>query len=48
MVEIEFNLNQVITYIQAKLDDAFQDVINKFMQKSLIEPDSVNFFQMVK
>ena len=43
MVEIEFNFNQAITIIQAKLDDPFQDVINKFMQKSLLEPGSVNF-----
>ena len=43
MVEIEFNFNQAITNIQAKLDDPFQDVINKFMQKSLLQPGSVNF-----
>ena len=43
MVEIEFNFNQVIINIQAKLDDPFEDVINKFMQKSLLEPGSVNF-----
>ena len=43
MVEIEFNFNQAITNIQAKLDDPFKDVINKFMQKSLLEPGSVNF-----
>ena len=43
MVEIEFNFNQMITNIQAKLDVPFQDVINKFMQKSLLEPGSVNF-----
>ena len=43
MVEIEFNFNQVITNVQAKLDDPFQDVINKFMQKSLLDPGSVNF-----
>ena len=43
MVEIEFNFNQAITNIQAKLDDKFQDVINKFMQKSLLQTGSVNF-----
>ena len=43
MVEIEFNYNQVITNIQVKLDDPFRDVINKFMQKSSLEPGSVNF-----
>ena len=40
MVEIEFDFNQVITYIQAKLDDPFQDVINKFIQKSSLKTDS--------
>ena len=43
MVEVEFNFNQAITNIQAKLDDPFQDVIDKFMQKSLLQPGSVNF-----
>ena len=43
MVEIEFNFNQAITNIQAKLDDQFQDVINKFMQKSSLQPGSFNF-----
>ena len=43
MVEIEFNFNQAITNIQAKLDDPFQDVINSFMQKSLLQQGSVNF-----
>ena len=43
MVEIKFDFNQAITNIQAKLDDPFKDVIGKFMQKSLLEPGSVNF-----
>ena len=43
MVEIEFNFNQAITNIQAKLDDPFRDVIDKFLQKSLLQPGSVNF-----
>ena len=30
MIEIEFNYNQEIIVIQAKLDDLFKDVINKF------------------
>ena len=42
MVEIEFDFNKAITNIQAKLDDPFKDVINKF-KKSLLEPGSVNF-----
>ena len=31
MVEIEFDFNQVITNIQAKLDDPFKVVINKYI-----------------
>ena len=43
MVEIEFDFNQVKTNIQAKLNDPFQYVINKFMQKSLLQSGSVSF-----
>ena len=43
MIEIEFDYFQVITKIQANLDDKFQDIINKFIQKSLLAPKSVNF-----
>ena len=43
MIEIEFNHDQVITNIQAKIEDPFQDVINKYLQKSSLEPGSVNF-----
>ena len=32
MVEIEFDFNQVMTNIQAKLDDPFQDAINKLLE----------------
>ena len=43
MIDIEFNYNQVIISIQANLDESFQSVINKYMQKSLLNPDSVCF-----
>ena len=43
MVEIEFNYNQRITVIQAKLDEPFQNLINKFFQKSLLQPGAVYF-----
>ena len=43
MVEIEFNYNQIITNIQTTIDGPFQNVINKFLQKSSLEPGSVNF-----
>ena len=48
MVEVEFDLNQAITVIQAKLDEPFQVVIDKFIQKTLIEPNSVYFIANAK
>ena len=44
MVEIEFDNNQVITMIQANVEDLFKDVINKYLAKSLISPENVSFF----
>ena len=43
MVEIEFNYNQMITVIQADFADTFQDVINKYAQKTLIDPKTIYF-----
>ena len=43
MVEIEFNYNQRITVIQATLDEPFENLIDKFFQKSLLQPRSVYF-----
>ena len=43
MVEIEFNYNQMITVIQADFADTFQDVINKYAQKTLIDPKTTYF-----
>ena len=44
MIDIEFNYNQIITVVQARLNDIFQDVINKYVQKSLLDPKSIFFF----
>ena len=38
-----FNYKGKITMIQAELDELFQIVIDKFLQKSLLEPNSVCF-----
>ena len=43
MVTIEFSYNQNITIIQAKFTDLFQDVLDKFYQKTTIPPNSVYF-----
>ena len=48
MVDVVFDLNQAITVIQAKLDDPFQVVIDKFIQKTLIDPNSVYFMVNAK
>ena len=43
MIQIEFNCNQDIVVIQANLADKFQDVINRYIQKSLLDPTSLYF-----
>ena len=43
MVDIDFDLNQSHTMIQANLTDQFQDVINKYLGKTLLKPESVAF-----
>ena len=52
MVEIEFNLNQVPTVIQTKLDDLFKVAINKFTQKNIdrikSNTNKIHFFSSEK
>ena len=43
MITIEFNFNQRITIIKAKLSDPFQIPLNQFAQKTLIPLNSLNF-----
>ena len=43
MVEVAFIYNQMNFVIQANLNDLFKDIINKFIQKSLIESKTVFF-----
>ena len=43
MVDIDFDLNQSHTMIQANLTDQFQDVINKYIGKTLLKPESIGF-----
>jgi len=43
MIQIEFNCNQNLVVIQANLEDKFQDVINRYIQKSLLDPNSLYF-----
>jgi len=43
MIEVGFDCNQQITKVQGNLDDPFKISINKFLQKSLLEPDNVFF-----
>ncbi len=38
MVDIEFNYNQRITVVQAKLDEPFQNIINHYLKKSSLQP----------
>jgi len=43
MIQIEFIFNQQKIIIQAKSDEKFQSVIDRFIQKSQIQLDSVFF-----
>ena len=43
MIQIEFDYNQHYTKIQANLKDKFKDVIDKYIQKSLLDPSSLYF-----
>ena len=44
MIKIEFNYNQQIIEIQSNTNEIFQEAINKYLQKSLLEPESVIFY----
>ena len=44
MIEIVFDYNQQITNIQAQLNEPFKEAINKYFQKSLLEPNNTYFF----
>ena len=43
MVQIEFDYNQKIISIQANLQEKFQDIINRYIQKSSISSNNVCF-----
>ena len=43
MVNVEFNLNQNIEIIEATCNSPFQYIIEQFVQKASIEPNSVYF-----
>ena len=44
MVQIEFDFNQIITEIQGNLEDLFQDMIDKYINKTELNPDKLTFF----
>ena len=39
MVQIEFDNNQIITVIQANLQDLFKDVLSKYLAKHYFHPN---------
>lgn len=43
MINIEFEYNKKITIIEAKVEDKFNDVINKYLQKSLLDSKFLSF-----
>ena len=43
MVEIIFNYNHIETIIQANEDDSFNSVIEKYINKSQLDINNINF-----
>ena len=43
MVSIEFQFNEISTLIQANPEEPFKEAINKYFQKSSIDPNSICF-----
>ncbi len=41
MVEVEFNYQQIKTVIQSNLDDLFENIIKKYVQKANLD---INIF----
>ena len=44
MIQIEFNLNNSITKVNADLKDKFQDIITQYIENIYIDSNSVYFF----
>ena len=43
MLQIQFEYNHQLNMIQSKLEDKFQIVINKYLQKSQLNPNNIIF-----
>ena len=41
MVEIQFELGQIKTTINGKLEEPFQNIIDRYINKTLQKPDSL-------
>ena len=43
MVQVEFYFNQTLTVIQSNLEDTFKEVIYKYIQKTMMNTESLYF-----
>ena len=41
MAQVEFNYEQKVTMIQAGLTDSFNDIVNKFVNKTNLKRDNI-------
>ena len=48
MVEVQFELDQIKTTINGKLEEPFQNIINRYLNKTLQEPGSLYFISKGK
>ena len=48
MIEVQFELDQIKTIINAKLEEPFQNIIDRYLNKTLQKPDSLYFISKDK
>ena len=48
MIEVQFELEQIKTIINAKLEEPFQNIIDRYLNKTLQKPDSLYFISKDK
>ena len=48
MIEVQFELDQIKTIINAKLEEPFHNIIDRYLNKTLQKPDSLYFISKDK
>ena len=48
MIDVQFELDQIKTIINAKLEESFQKIIDRYLNKTLQKPGSLYFISKGK